>query len=176
MDGFDKPTSVALLAWRLRLMARPDMRGARLDELAERLDRRWDVGVPSFVDGLALVGAEEVDRVCAGAVGRLASPNTPASAKRAILDLLEVLDDERKVAMYYALPEEARKPLDRDPSVGHVLAPLKAAMGDALFDLDTFAKLAGEELFRDAADPGKFVRDMPERFRPLLRRALMEPV
>jgi hypothetical protein len=174
MAGLDRPTQIALIVRRLRFLALPEVRSADLSELPARLDRRWQVGVPSLLDPVAWVGAEEVDRVCANAIDRLTSSKTTAAARRAIVDLLDCLDNDRKVALYFALPVEARRPLDRDPAFARVVEPLREEMGEALFDLDTLADLMGSELLRDAADePDGFVLRMPERFRPILRRALI---
>src|SRR4051794_29594548 len=106
MVELDRPTRIALIVRRFRLLALPEMLGAPLGELPERLDRRWQVGVPSLLDPVAWAGSEDIDRVCANAVDRLRRRSVSAQAKRGIVDVLDVLDEDRKVALYYALPKE----------------------------------------------------------------------
>src|SRR4051794_21376556 len=117
-------------------MAKSDMLTASLDQLQERTQRRSEAGpVPPLLRALlgpaCGVGLEEVDRVCANPLALLGSSATTARARRAVLDVLDVLDEDRKVALYYALPRESRRALDQHAAFGVAVARVRDAMDEA---------------------------------------------
>jgi hypothetical protein len=105
--------NVAFLARRFRLLAdRPEWMLAHREELIERmLDRAVAV---SELDRTLILHATELDRLCAYAVRVLSK----RSAKL-LVDVLGVLNPDRIVAMYFALPVRRRGFMLRDPAWGY---------------------------------------------------------
>ena len=59
-----------------------------------------------------VIGASELDRLCASAVATIAAGRRPLGV---LLDVLGNLDPDRILAMYWALPPERREAVMSDP-------------------------------------------------------------
>ena len=113
-------------------------------------------------------GIESIDLACA-AVGPQALAVAPGSDRRS-RRALAVLDRQRKVALYYALPEDRRKPLEEHASFLPVIAPYRNTPNAAVKDLDElFASMVqGAREAVEAGEPERFARFVPPRFRSLI--------
>lgn len=104
------PLGIALKARLYRLVAdRPEF---LTTDVGARLDAAWTSDAPgslALIDRIGVAGMTEVDRLCAYAVAKLRG-----AASGAVLDVLGMLDPERLVAMFYALPQERRQVVLRD--------------------------------------------------------------
>jgi hypothetical protein len=104
------PLAIALKARLYKLVAdRPEFLGT---DAAARLDAAWTDSAPgslALIDRINVAAMTEVDRLCGYAVAKLRS-----AASRPVLDVLGMLNPDRLVAMYYALPEAKRSSLLRD--------------------------------------------------------------
>lgn len=103
---------IAFLARRYRLLAeREVLCGLRRNReaRADYLDHAEALGYP-LMDAVQVLGAGELDFICAEAVRELARPGARTEAA---LRLLSWLDHERLVAIAYALPEDRRHVVQR---------------------------------------------------------------
>ena len=119
---------IALKARLFRVLCdRPAYLVADRGELIERM-----LGAPvplSELERTLVLGANEVDLLCAQAVRTLSHRTSDA-----LLDVLAVLDPERLVAIYYALPCKRRGLVRREPAwayhVDHEPEDTAAALAD----------------------------------------------
>lgn len=107
----------------------------------ERIDRALEAPMPlNGVDKALLLAATEIDRVCGHTVMVLRGQSS-----KPLLDALGVMDPDRIVAMYYALPDRRRAIVRRDPAwayhIDHApegLAEVMAATEDWIKECDRF--------------------------------------
>jgi hypothetical protein len=69
-------------------------------------------GALHLLDAAMVIGASELDRLCASAVAIITAGKRPLSP---LLDVLGHLDPDRILAMYWALPPERREAVMTDP-------------------------------------------------------------
>ncbi|HET7571777.1 MAG TPA: hypothetical protein VFJ77_03810 [Gaiellaceae bacterium] len=105
---------IALLARAYRMLARrPEL---WTHDCAERLRHALTDDGPgrmSALDAVLVFQAGKLDVLCAYAVAIL---RRPGERNAKILDLLGMLDPDRIAAIYYALPDERRNIVKRDPA------------------------------------------------------------
>jgi hypothetical protein len=130
----DRTTRIAMLA-RLYLLLglHPEFMTTKTGELRSRV---MDAPIPlNCVDRTLVMGATEIDRMCAGTVMVLRE-----QMSKPILSALGFLDPDRIVAMYYALPNRRRKQVKDDPvwgyHVGHAPPELAEVLRDGCGWLD----------------------------------------
>lgn len=106
---------IALMARLFRLLAdRPEF---LTTNVGSRIDAAWTTSAPGSLPALdrwLVTQAGELDRLCGYAVAKLRS-----SAPPVLLDVLGLLDPERIVAIYYAMPEDRRSAVLRDGAWGY---------------------------------------------------------
>jgi hypothetical protein len=97
----------------------------------------------------------------------LSESGSPA-AKAGTLDTLAVLEPSRKVALYFALPEDKRGAIERHPAWASYVQPWRDTMDAALLDVEQLVMLLGADLRAVAAgeDREAVLRWFPEPFRP----------
>lgn len=171
----ERCTIISLLARRLRVLAQPSMIGVRLDALPDRMRQLNEVG-DHTLDAIVLVGTEPVDLIAAAAIRRLSNPKKRNGVSM-LLDVLAAgLDENRAVALYYALPDNARGVVGRNPKYIGCIAPfIYAADWDdeiaaALEDLDDLGAFWARAVEADDADA--LLRWLPRRYRHLAPAAL----
>lgn len=130
----DRAFRIALLVRRYRLLSeRPQYLTTNRAELIERmLDA--PVAVGDF-DRSLILHASEVDRLCAHAVRSLAH-----RAPAAVLDMLGVLDPDRIVGMYYALPPRRQAAVRRDPAWAYHLEHAPPETSEAVAEVARLAE------------------------------------
>lgn len=105
--------NIALLARRLHLIAtRPEFRN---EQQVDRLDRTLTEDAPgalSLPDAMLIIGASELDRMLGYAVAVMSRKGGRIAE---VLDVLGMLNPDSICAVYYALPEERRTVVTRDP-------------------------------------------------------------
>ncbi|MFY9488057.1 MAG: hypothetical protein WAP35_05095 [Solirubrobacterales bacterium] len=116
-----------------RLLAdRPEFRRA---DLGERIDATSDEEVPlGALDRVLIERSSELDRLCGYAVGKIARGGKAVE----ILDVLGTLDPARIVAMYYALPKDRRRIVEKDPAWCFHVANAPDGVEEVEFRLDEF--------------------------------------
>jgi hypothetical protein len=170
----DRAYRIALLARRYRLLSeRPQYLTSNRAELIERmLDA--PVAVGDF-DRSLILHASEVDRLCAHAVRSLAR-----RAPAAVLDMLGVLDPDRVVGMYYALPPRRQAAVRRDPAWGYHLEHAPPGTDEAVVEVARMAEDMQEVTARLARHTGLALsedRKNAERWdRAMLRQQAGLPV
>lgn len=164
---------VALLAHRWRLMALPGIRGAPLGELVERLHRRAELAPISLIELAAIETADSFDVLCASAVAILSGPGSEAS-RSGVLDLLSVLEDDKKAALYFALPDGRRGLIEEHPGFEPCLQPWRDIVDAAWLDVEELLLLFGRDLRAIAAGEGggEALALFPEPFRSRVAAAL----
>jgi hypothetical protein len=104
---------IALLARAYRILARrPEL---WTDDCPERVRHALTDDGPgrlSALDAVLVFQTGKLDVLCAYAVAML---HRPGARNAEVLDLLGMLDPDRIAAIYYALPEERRGVVTRDP-------------------------------------------------------------
>lgn len=132
---------IAILARRFRVVAsrnefmRPDP-GERVE--ATLRERR---AIPlSRFDQAQVIGAGELDRICAASVRRLSAYT---KGQVALLDVLGFMEPDRVCAIYYALPKPMRKHLHRDGVWDYQVAQVEAGMPEAVAEIDALAHESG---------------------------------
>jgi hypothetical protein len=90
----------------------------------------------SRFDQVQVIGAGELDRLCAAAVRRLRSYT---KGQVALLDVLGHMDPDRICAVYFALPEAARKYLHRDGAWDYHVRRVEAEMPEAIAEIESLA-------------------------------------
>jgi hypothetical protein len=170
--ALDEATMTAFVVRRFQVLARPSTGNLTVDDLDQ--GDRWkgvvqslhDAGANPF-DLLSLHGIESIDLACSQLVRKLSRSRRGAIDA---LDVLAVLDRQRKVALYYALPEDKRKPLEEHASFLPVIAPYRNTPNAAVKDLDELfaSMLQGAREAVQAGEPERFARFVPPRFRSLI--------
>jgi hypothetical protein len=172
LPATDEATMTAFVVRRFQVLARPSIGNLTVDDLNE--GDRWTAVVQALRDDnadpfdlLSLNGVEPIDLACAQAVRKLSRSRRGAGDA---LDVLAVLDRRRKAALFYALPEAARDPLERHASFGPVIAPYRDTLDAALFDLDELfaSMLDGFRSAAESGEPERIARFLPPRFRSLI--------
>jgi hypothetical protein len=109
----DRAYEIALLARAYRILARrPEL---WTHDRAERVRHALNDDGPgrlSALDAVLAFQTGKLDVLCAYAVAKL---RRPGERNASVLDLLGMLDPNRIVAIYYALPDERRHVATRDP-------------------------------------------------------------
>jgi hypothetical protein len=172
----DEATMTAFVVRRLQVLARPSTGNLTVDDLDQ--GNRWeavaqslhDAGADPF-DVISLTGMEPIDLACAQAIRKLTKSRRGALDA---LDVLAVLDRQRKIAMYYALPEDKRAPLEEHVAFLPVIAPYRDTHNEALYDLDQLfeSMVVGAREAAETGEPERFARFVPPRFRALIPDAL----
>lgn len=166
----------AFVIRRLQVLARPSTGNLTVDDLNE--GDRWEAVAQSLhdeganpFDVIALNGVEPIDLACAQVIRKLSRSRRGALDA---LDVLAVLDAQRKIALYYALPEDKREPLEQHPAFLPVIAPYRGTRSEALLDLDTLfeSMVDGAREAAQTGEPERFARFVPPRFRSLIPDAL----
>jgi hypothetical protein len=104
-----RASHIALLARTYTLLSeRPEY---LIADAGERIERVLDPPLPlNSVDKTLLMAVTEIDRVCGYTVSLLRQ-----RMSKALLDGLGVMDPDRLVAIYYALPKNRRQHVRKDP-------------------------------------------------------------
>jgi hypothetical protein len=89
-----------------------------------------------LLDAALVAEVSEVDRLCAYAVRTLQG----SGQKAALLDVLGMLEPDRIVAMYYALPPKRREAVRNDFAWNYYVAEVEAEMPDAIWDVTSLAE------------------------------------
>lgn len=172
LPALDDVTMAAFVVRRIQVLARASVGNLTADDLTT--GDRWEAVVQALrddnanpLDLVCLTGLEPIDLACSQAVRKLSVSRRGA---RDVLDVLAVLDVQRKVALFYALPERVRTALERHPSFGPVIAPYRDTMDAALFDLDDLFRsmVEGARAAAETDEPERFARFVPPRFRSLI--------
>ncbi len=150
--------NIALLARLYRLLAdRPEF---LCRERVDRIDRTGADALPlpmTVLDTTSVERAGELDRMCGYAVRVLR-----AGASKSLLDVLGMLEPDRIVAMYYALPAERRRSVLRDGAWVYQVAHAPEGIEDAEREV---AELADEPI----VPPGEIAGEV-ERWQREQRR------
>ncbi|MDX6699589.1 MAG: hypothetical protein QOE65_2986 [Solirubrobacteraceae bacterium] len=120
---------IALFARRFALLARrPDLDS---EDVTHRVAVATDPSpVPlNLLDAVQAAGAGDADRLCTNAVRML---RRGGPGKAAVLDLLGVLEPDRLVGIYYALPEDRRAAVLSDPAWAHHVAHAPDDVAEAM--------------------------------------------
>jgi hypothetical protein len=163
----DRVAQIAMIVRRFQVLADPIFNGATLEEVGERIPWLAEVGRDP-TDLIGLIGREPVDMICAAVLRRFRKTLRGAEA---VLDVLDVLDQDRKVALYFALPAgPARRVVERHPNFGADVQPYRDGIEEALFDLDHLfdAMLKGAAEALATGDPERMTRYVPPRFHALI--------
>ena len=159
---------IGFLARRYRLLSeRPEFLTANRAELIERvLASPVTIGE---LDRSMILHASELDRLCAHAVRGLAQRTS-----RPVLDLLGVLSPERLAAMYYALPENRRAGVRRDPAWAYHVERVPLGTAEAVEEFEQLAEdlqVGAASLARNTAlAPSACRRQAEDLERGLLRQ------
>jgi hypothetical protein len=122
----DRTTRIAMLARLYVLLGRhPEFMTTNTGELHDRV---VDSPVPlNCVDKTLIMGATEVDRLCAHTVmvlrGQMSKP---------LLDAIGVMDPDRIVAMYFALPNRRRAQVKQDAAWAYHVEHAPPEMAEVL--------------------------------------------
>lgn len=170
----DRAYKIAFLARRYRLLSeRVELLTPDRAELVERI-LASPVTIGEF-DRSVILHTNELDRLCAHAVRALSQ-----RASTPVLDVLGVLDADRLVAMYYALPESRRAAVRRDVAWSYNVEQAPEGIAEAIADVErkaeamqaTTARLAGLA----ALAPSAAREDTEAMERALLREEAGLPV
>lgn len=158
----NRATQVALWARMYRLLAdHPEYMLTDRDEVARRL-LMAPVTMSDLDRTLIVAAGDEVDRVCAHAVRKLS-----VRVDHGTLDTLSLLDGDRLVAMYYALPRKRRAAVRNDVAWAYAIDHAPEDLDNVL---DVIGGLAADALGlqtdEDAAGP-----ERPERRHALREQA-----
>jgi hypothetical protein len=119
---------VAALARTYRLLARrPELLAQKPEELLARVFTDDAPGSLSLMDAVFVLQAGEVDRLCAYAVRVLSRKGGRTTE---LLDVLGMLDPDHICAIAYALPDERRAVVTRDPVWAFHVGRIASAMAD----------------------------------------------
>ena len=130
---------------------------------AERIDRALDAPIAlGSLDLTLLAGATEIDRVCAHTVMVLRG-----EACKPLLDALGVMDPDRIVAMYYALPDYRRESVKNDVAWAFHVGNAPEGVGDVIDQARGWL----EEQDRMAADRARLDATVPPAVSARLKRA-----
>lgn len=129
----------------------------------ERIDRALDAPIPlNAVDKTLLMAATEIDRVCGYTVmllrGQMSKP---------LLDALGVMDPDRIVAMYYALPDRRREIVKRDPVWAYAIEHAPEGLSDVMSETKDWIT----DMDRIEADMQRLDASVPAAVSNRLRRA-----
>lgn len=169
-----RATRIAMLARLYLLLGKhPEYMTANA---GERIDRALDAPVPlNGLDRTLLAAATEIDRVCGYTVMLLRGQTS-----KPLLDALGVMDSDRIVAMYYALPDRRREIVRRDPvwayHIEHQpegLADVMSETKDLLTELD---RIEADMARTDATVPAAVSDQLRRTERVMLRRQAGLPV
>jgi hypothetical protein len=122
----------------------------------------------SEFDRTLILHAGELDRLCAYAVRSLTR-----HAPRAVLDVLGVLDPDRIVAMFYALPDGRRGRMQRDPVWGYHINQAPEDVPEAISEVERIAQFnqeASDTLARLCAVAPREAREQTESLERVLLR------
>jgi hypothetical protein len=160
VEPMDASYRIALWVRLYRLLSeRPEY---LIADAGERIERLIDARLAmSEYDRQLVMGAGELDRLCGHAVRKLGK-----HAPGAVLDVLGVLDPDRLLAMYHALPNGRRASVRRDPAwsyhIDHAPTGLEAAIAEVVA-LATESQDSVEDRKRAAAMAPPDVRKRTER-------------
>lgn len=147
----DRATRIAMLARLYVLLGRH--RELMTTNTADKIDRVMHAPIPfNCVDRTLIMGATEIDRVCAHSVILLRR-----TMNKPLLDGLGVMDPDRIVACCYALPDSRRKQVRKDAAWSYHLDHMPEGM-DALLNVD---KGWLDELDRFVADRERATTNLP---------------
>lgn len=128
----------------------------------ERIDRSLSASVTlGELDKTLLMAATEIDRLCGHTVMVLRGQMSTA-----LLDALGVLDPDRIIAMFYALPDRRRKVVLRDPSWAYHIEHEPPGMADVLDATELWLT----EDQRSAAERARMNAPLPNEVRERLER------
>lgn len=159
------PIRVAMLTRLFETLARrPDLLYAEQGKRVERVTNHSDVGPLPLLDVALVTEASAVDRLCASAVVML---RAKGARRQTILDLIAVLDADRRVAIAYALPEAVRRLVLRDdPGLARLVREVEEGMGEARFDVEAVAGLSGGDGPGFPLDPDRVLDQWPRALLP----------
>lgn len=147
----ERATRIAMLARLYVLLGKhPDY---LTSDTGERIDRALNAPIPlNAVDKTLLMAATEIDRVCGYTVMLLRGQTS-----KPLLDALGVMDPDRIVAMYYALPDRRRKIVLSDPAwayhIEHAPEGLAQVMSETVDWLSDFDRIEADMARTDASVP-----------------------
>lgn len=129
----------------------------------ERIDRALESPIPlNGVDKTLLMAATEIDRVCGHTVMVLRGQTS-----RPLLDALGVMDPDRIVAMYYALPDRRREVVRRDPAWAYHIEHAPEGLAEVMAETQDWIK----ECDRFEADAARLDVSVPAAVSDRLKRA-----
>lgn len=169
-----RATRIAMLA-RLYLLLGKHTEYMTAD-VGERIDRALEAPIPlNALDKTLLMAATEIDRVCGYTVMLMRGETS-----KPLLDALGVMDPDRIVAMYYALPDRRREIVRRDPvwayHIEHApegLADVMSETKDWITDLD---RIEADMARADATVPAAVSNQLKRVERVMLRHQAGLPV
>jgi hypothetical protein len=129
----------------------------------ERIDRAMDASVPvNGIDKTLLMAATEIDRLCGHTVMVLRG-----QASKPLLDALGVLDPDRIVGMYYALPDHRREAVKRDAAWAYHIEHAPEDLDQVLSETQDWIT----QLDRFEADMARLDATVPAAVSDRLKRA-----
>jgi hypothetical protein len=139
------------------------------DDVGARIDRSLSAPVPlGFADQTLLMAATEIDRFCGYTVAMLRSQSS-----KLLIDALGVLDPDRILAIYYALPDRRRKSVLSDAAWNYHVQnqpPELPGVLEAISSLiEEEARMAADRARLDASVPDAVVRSYKRVDRTMLR-------
>lgn len=142
----------------------------------ERIDRALDAPIPlNAVDKTLLMAATEIDRVCGYTVMLLRGQTS-----KPLLDALGVMDPDRIVAMYYALPDRRREIVKRDPAwayhIEHEPEGLAAVMSETKDWIADMDRIEADMQRLDACVPAAVSNQLKRTERVMLQHQAGLPV
>jgi hypothetical protein len=157
----DRGTRIAMLARLYMLLGKhPEYLTANT---GERIDRALEASIPlNGVDKTLLMAATEIDRVCGHTVMLLRG-----QASKPLLDALGVMDPDRIVAMYYALPDRRREIVRRDPAWAYHIDHAPEGLAEVMSDTQDWIR----ECDRFEADAARLDATVPAAVSNRLKRA-----
>jgi hypothetical protein len=157
----ERATRIALLARLYMLLGKhPEYLTA---STGERIDRALEAPVPlNGVDKTLLMAATEIDRVCGHTVMVLRGQTS-----KPLLDALGVMDPDRIVAMYFALPDRRREVVRRDPAWAYHIEHAPEGLAEVMAGTEDWIK----ECDRIEADMARMDAYVPAAVSNRLKRA-----
>jgi hypothetical protein len=157
----ERGTRISLLARLYMLLGKhPEYLTANT---GERIDRALEAPMPlNAVDKTLLMAATEIDRVCGHTVMVLRGQTS-----KPLLDALGVMDPDRIVAMYYALPDRRREIVRRDPAWAYHIEHAPEGLAEVMAETQDWIK----ECDRFEADAARLDARVPAALSKRLKRA-----
>jgi hypothetical protein len=156
-----RATRIAMLARLYMLLGKhPEYLTANT---GERIDRALEAPMPlNGVDKTLLMAATEIDRVCGHTVMVLRGQTS-----KPLLDALGVMDPDRIIAMYYALPDRRREIVKRDPAWAYHINNAPEGLAEVMAETQDWIK----ECDRFEADAARLDATVPAAVSNRLKRA-----